>query len=154
MRWLRQWGPAILWAALIWSFSTHFFSSSATEAIFIPLLERLFPQASEETLELIHFFIRKSAHFTEYFIFSLLLLRGIRGERQGWKLRWALATVAMAACYAALDEVHQMFVPERTASPFDSLLDSSGAVAAQILAWLYARWHARRSPSEMADNSA
>ena len=148
MRWLRHWAPAILWAALIWAFSTQVFSGSHTSRIIIPLLEWLFPRAAPETLEALHAVIRKLAHFAEYFVFGLLVLRGVRGERKGWKLSWALATVAIAACYAALDEVHQAFVPERTASPFDSLLDSTGAVAAQLFAWARARWRARRLEKE------
>ena len=32
----------------------------------------------------------------------------------------------VVACYAALDEVHQAFVPGRGASAWDSLLDTSG----------------------------
>jgi len=137
--WLRPWLPAIVWAGVIWVLSTQEFSSAATSRFIRPLLEWFFPQASAETLETLHYAIRKAAHFAEYFVFSLLVLRGIRSERAGWKLTWALATVAIAASYAALDEVHQAFVPERTGSPWDSLLDSSGAVVAQLLAWRSAR---------------
>ena len=139
MRSLRQWSPAILWATAIWFFSTASFSASATSRILIPLLHWLLPQASRETLELLHGLIRKAAHFVEFFIFSLLVLRGIRGERRGWKVAWGLAAVLIAAGYAALDEVHQAFVPGRTASPIDSLLDTCGAVTAQLLAWVRAR---------------
>ncbi len=139
MRWVRQWGPAVAWAAVIAMLSTGHFSASATSRVIVPLLHWLFPQASAETLETLHFAIRKAAHFTEYFILSLLLLRGIRGERSGWIIAWGLATVAIAAGYAALDELHQAFVPGRTGSPWDVLLDSAGAVGAQLLAWLRAR---------------
>lgn len=136
MRWLRQWGPAVAWTAVIAMFSTEHFSAPATSRIIVPLLNWLFPQASPDTLEMLHFAIRKSAHFTEYFILSLLLLRGIRGERAGWIVAWGLAAVAIAAGCAALDEAHQAFVPGRTASVWDVLIDSSGAVGAQLLACL------------------
>jgi VanZ family protein len=136
MRWLRQWAPAVAWAAVIALFSTGHFSASTTSRVIVPLLHWLFPQASAGTLETLHFAIRKAAHFTEYFIFSLLLLRGIRGERAGWIVAWGLAAVAIAAGCAALDEAHQAFLPGRTASAWDVLIDSSGAVGAQLLAWL------------------
>lgn len=145
MRWLRQWGPAMAWAVVIFALSTQTFSAQTTGRIIIPLLHWLFPQAPLKTLAGLHFAIRKSAHFVEYFILSLLVLHGIRGERKAWELRWALATVAIVACYAVLDEVHQAFVPQRTASPLDSLLDTSGAVAAQLFGWAYMQWRARRS---------
>ncbi len=138
MRALRSWYPAILWAAVIWLFSTASFSAPSTSRVILPLLRWVLPGASHEALELMHFLIRKSAHFVEFFVFSLLILRGVRGERAGWKLGWGLAAVLIAACYAALDELHQSFVPGRMASPMDSLLDTCGAAAAQLLAWLRA----------------
>ncbi len=140
MRWLRNWGPAMAWAGAIWVLSTSLFSAKATSRYLIPLLSWLLPHAQQETLNLLHGVIRKTAHFGEYFIFSLLLLRGIRGDRLGWRLTWGLAALAIAACYAALDEVHQAFVPSRGPSPFDVLLDSSGAIVAQV----WARWRAGR----------
>ena len=144
MRSLRPWVPAILWAALIWFFSTAEFSAEGTARIIVPLLHRLLPQASPEQLGAMHLFLRKAAHFVEFFIFSVLALRGLRRERTGWKASWGLAAVVIAAGYATLDELHQAFVLARTASPLDSLLDTCGAVAAQLLAWGRARWRARR----------
>ena len=139
-RWnrLKQWLPAILWAILISLASTDDFSSSHTSTVFLPLLHWLFRSASPEALERMHFFIRKSAHFTEYFVFSVILQRSVRGEDRGWRLRWAIWALAIAAGYSALDEFHQSFVPSRTASPWDSLLDTTGAAAAQVVLGLWA----------------
>jgi len=96
----------------------------------------MFPHASTDTLEVLHAVIRKSAHFTEYFIFSIFLMHGLRGKEGAWSLRLAIWAVLMAAGYAALDEFHQSFVPSRTASPWDALLDTVGASAGQIVLWL------------------
>ena len=145
MRWLRYWGPAIVWATLTWILSTASFSAASTSRFIIPVLHWLLPQASPETLGILHGVIRKSAHFVEYFIFSLLVLRGVCGGRAGWKLSWALATVAIAAAYAALDELHQAFVAERTGSAFDSLLDTCGAAAAQLVVWAFVLRRSRRA---------
>jgi len=49
--------------------------------------------------------------------------------------------VIIAAGYASLDEFHQSFVASRTASPWDALLDTTGAAAAQVVLWL---WHLRK----------
>ena len=142
---LTPWLPAIAWAILISWASTDMFSASHTSQFIIAALHGLFPRASAETLDRLHFFIRKSAHFTEYFAFSFLLLRAIRGENRGWQLRWAIVALAIAAGYSALDEFHQSFVPSRTASPWDSLLDTTGAASAQVLLWIWFRFHARKS---------
>jgi VanZ family protein len=142
LRRLVPWVPALFWAILISYASTDAFSSSHTSVIIIPALHLLFPHAGAETLERMHFFIRKSAHFAEYFIFSLFLMRGVRGNDHGWKLRWAILALIIAAGYSALDEFHQSFVPSRTASPWDSLLDTTGAAAAQFLLWVWIRLRA------------
>jgi VanZ family protein len=138
---LKNWLPAIAWACLISFLSTDVFSSDHTSVFIIPILHRLIPQASAETLELMHAIIRKSAHLTEYFIFSILLIRALRGQENGWKLRWAIWAVVIAAGYASFDEFHQSFVPSRTASPWDALLDTAGASVAQVVLWL---WHLPR----------
>jgi VanZ family protein len=135
--------PAIAWAILISWASTDTFSASHTSIFILPALHRLFRHASPEALERLHYFIRKSAHFTEYFVFSFLLLRAMRGDQRGWQLRWAIAALAIAAGYSALDEFHQSFVPSRTASPWDSLLDTSGAATAQVFLWLWFWFHGR-----------
>jgi VanZ family protein len=138
MSFLRRWVPAAAWAILIFSVSTDTFSSDNTGRIILPFLRWLFPHAQPDTLDLLHHFIRKSAHITEYFIFSILVYRAVKGPQRSWQLRWAILTVAIVAAYSATDEFHQVFVPSRTASPWDSLLDTFGAVIAQVAVWI---WH-------------
>lgn len=137
MLWLKRWGPAIVWAIAISAFSTGVFASENTSRVIIPVLHFLFPHASPDTLEFMHHIIRKCAHFTEYFIFSLLILRGIRAGEKGMRLRWALVTILIVAGYASLDEYHQSFVPGRTAAVGDVLIDTSGGAIAQIVAALW-----------------
>ncbi len=136
MHWLKRWWPALVWALVISGFSTGVFTAEHTSRIIIPVLHWLFPHAARSTLNHIHFFIRKSAHFTEYFILSLLVLRGIRAGRPETRFAWALVVIAIVACYASLDELHQRFVPGRTAAVGDVLIDTSGGVAAQLVAAL------------------
>jgi VanZ family protein len=140
MRWLRHRWPVFVWAAVIWIFSTSWFSAESISPFLFPLLHFLFPHASAQGISLLHTVIRKSAHLAEYALFSLLILRAIRGERREWHVRWAVAAVAIAAGYAATDELHQAFLFSRTPSMIDVLLDTSGAVVAQL--WL--AWRAHR----------
>ncbi len=147
--WLRRWWPALVWAVAISMFSTGAFTSEHTSRVIIPVLHWMFPNASMDTLLLVHHYIRKSAHFTEYFILSLLLLRGIRGENRGTRLAWALMAIALVACYASLDEFHQSFVPGRTAAVGDVMIDTSGGIAAQAIAALVTLWgHVREERRE------
>lgn len=153
--WFRAWWPALLWACLIFTFSTDTFSSEHTAMIFSPLIHWLFPHLSEDKFDLIHRLIRKSAHFTEYFIFCLLLYRGIRADRKGWRWSWGFSAWFVAALYSCLDEIHQAFVVSRTASPYDSLLDSIGALFAfaALLLWFRFRRTKTSSTQEPALNS-
>lgn len=138
---IKYWIPAIVVAILISFFSTHYFSAQQTGRVFIPLLHWLFPSASARTLKLMHFGIRKAAHVTEFGIFSVTVFHGVRGERHGWQLNWAILTLVIAVSYASLDEWHQSFVPLREARFRDVLIDAFGAVLAQVLAWTYAKFH-------------
>jgi VanZ family protein len=139
LAWLWAWWPAIAWAALIFSMSTDTFSAEHTGSILEPILRWIMPHMTEDLFNTIHYAIRKSAHFTEYFVFCLLLYRGVRGSRSGWRWTWGLAALFCAAGYSALDEVHQAFVASRTASAYDSLLDSAGAFAAFAVLWMWFR---------------
>jgi VanZ family protein len=145
-QWLRSWWPAILWAALIFTASTDSFSSDNTASVLYPILHALIPHLTTDQFAVIHHLIRKSAHFTEYFIFYLVLFRGIRAGHSGWRWTWAWAAWLIAAAYSALDEIHQSFVASRTASPWDSLLDSIGALVALAVVYLFYR-HLRSRPA-------
>jgi VanZ family protein len=134
---LRSWWPALLWAAVIFSLSTDTFSAEHTGSALQHLVGWL--HLSEDQFTALHFFIRKCAHFTEYFVFCLLIFRGIRGLRKGWRWIWGLSAWFAAAAYSALDEVHQAFVSSRTASAYDAALDSMGAFVALIALYLYFR---------------
>lgn len=136
MDWLKRWLPALAWAVAISGFSTGAFTAEHTSRIIIPILRWLLPHAATATLYQLHFYIRKCAHFTEYFILSLLVLRGIRAGRPGTRFAWALVVIAIVACYASLDELHQRFVPGRTPAIHDVLIDTTGGAAAQLVAAL------------------
>ena len=154
MAWLRRWWPALLWALVISGLSTASFSAEHTSHYIVPFLHWLLPGASHQTIELLHHLIRKSAHFTEYFILSLLILRGIRAREKGWHLRWALATVLIVAGYAALDEFHQSFVPGRGPAVTDVLIDTSGGIAAQLVASLVVLWGGVRKDRRETETAA
>jgi len=132
-RWPRYWVPIVGWGVLIWTLSTRTFSDIDTAQWIVPLLHWLFPIVSHRNLLRLHVWIRKGAHVTEYFVLSLLLLSGIRHGRPGWRFSWALVALALAACWAMSDELHQAFVPNRGSSPFDVLLDVFGAAAGLVL---------------------
>jgi VanZ family protein len=151
---LIYWIPSICVAALISIFSTHYFSSAETSRILTPLLHWIFPAASPHTLSRMHTAIRKLAHVTEFGVFSIAVFRGVRGEGYGWRWQWALTTLLIAVSYAGLDEWHQSFVPMREARFRDVLIDSTGALLAQVLVWIYAKLHRNSAESAVLDQKS
>jgi VanZ family protein len=144
VEWLKRWWPALVWALVISGFSTGVFTAENTSRIIVPVLHWLFPHASRVRIEHLHHIIRKCAHFTEYFILSLLVLRGIRAGRPGVRFAWALLVIAIVFSYASLDEYHQSFVPGRTAAFRDVLIDTSGGATAQLIVGLFEMIHHAR----------
>ncbi len=131
---LRLWLPTLLWTAVIFAASSDPFSAGNTGSLLEKLIEIIVghPIAPSQ-FDLAHFAVRKAAHLAEYGILGILLFRSFRAERRDWDYRWSLAAVAIAAAVACLDEWHQAFIPSRTASPYDVLIDTIGATLAQVL---------------------
>ena len=131
---LWRYGPPLIWAALIFIGSSDLLSSSHTSSFIIWPLHRLFPHASEATLTAIHFALRKLGHFSEYAVLAWLTARAFRSSSQPWlQERWFWFALAFVVCYALLDEFRQSFVPSRTPSVYDSLIDTSGGLTALLL---------------------
>ena len=118
--------PALTWAAVIFAFSAQ------------PDL----PHVPQSLLDLL---VRKGAHMTEYAILAVLLYRAlvpavVREGPSAPLLAWLLAVA-----YAMSDEVHQSFVPGRTAAVLDVGIDATGALLGLIALHLVHRVRHRRA---------
>ena len=133
--------PVIFCMGFIFWMSTETFSSPKTFSFMEIALRFFFPKISVRELDLIHPVIRKSAHVMEYFILGLLLFRAFRGSSIGsWHWKWSFFSVILVALWAAGDEFHQSFVPTRTASVADVVIDIAGGVLAQFAIILWHRY--------------
>jgi VanZ family protein len=146
LRPILLWGAAALWMVVIFMFSSDnaINSEAKSSAVFSLLSELLSDDAilPGEPLDMV-FFIRKAAHFIEYFILSALVsaawaATALRKGRRGRDARGRAMLFGMAfgAVYAATDELHQYFVPGRAARAADVLLDAAGAAAGAGFVWL------------------
>ena len=144
---LHAWLAVVAWALLISTFSTSWFSGEQTGNFLLPILRTLLPWAQPEHLDAIHALIRKAAHVLEYLVLGVLLVRALREEGLAG-LPLALVAILLGGGWAALDELHQDFVPSRTASPRDVAVDTSGVCAGVALA--LARRRRLLSPSASA----
>jgi VanZ family protein len=142
---LRRYVPLVLWMGVIFFASTGEFSSSNT-AILIQPLRWLFPHMSDERLAFIHFLLRKAGHFTEYAILALFAARTFIGSSHEFlRRRWLVAALILISLYSLSDEYHQSFVASRTASIYDSMIDTIGGLTALIF---IALWRAKRGRNE------
>jgi len=139
MRRIVPWLLVLVWAAVMFNFSTDSFSAEHTSRFIVPILQWLLPHASADTIDALHEVVRKCAHVFEYCVLSVLLFRAVRARATGWTLRWASTALLLTALFAASDEFHQTFVPSRGASVWDVLLDTTAAATAQLVIWLWAR---------------
>jgi len=133
-RLLSRYLPLVAWLVFISFASSDNFSAENTSRIIGPLVLWLHPNTSPETLALIHFVARKIAHFTEYAILAFLAARAFRtSPKAALANRWFLAAFAVVIIYALIDEYHQSYVPSRTASIYDSLIDMSGGLVMLLI---------------------
>jgi VanZ family protein len=133
-RLLWRYGPLIVWAVLIFLGSTDLLSASHTAGFLTKTLLWVFPHTSAATLQTLQLVARKAAHFTEYAIFALLAARAFRNSsRELLRSRWFWLSLFLVVAYALSDEFHQSFVPTRTASIYDSMIDSVGGLTALAL---------------------
>jgi VanZ family protein len=144
---VSKWMPVIAWMLLMFVGSTDVLSAEHTSRFLVPFLLWLDPHISPAAIVSIHFALRKIGHLMEYAILAALLWRGLRGTLVATsKVVVALSTFLAAAAFAASDEYHQSFVPSRTASAHDVMIDCIGAFVAVLLCWTFAR----RNPAYQA----
>lgn len=124
---LRAWVPVAVWLGVIALESTSMASAANTGTWLKMLLSLLPGNLSGPAFQLIHFALRKSGHFIGYGVLGLLFFRALRATVLRSAVRLAGWSVLLTAVVASLDEFHQSFLPSRTGSVRDVLLDTLGA---------------------------
>lgn len=81
----------------------------------------------------------KPAHAFGYFGFGFVIARALAGGLPPWiTLRQALIGLGLASLYAVSDELHQAFVPGRSADIADWYADTAGSALALLACWAWA----------------
>ena len=139
---LRAWWPAVVWTGLIAFESTGLLSSQNTGSMLYALLTRLFGQINFYEFLVFHHYLRKAGHVVGYGMLSVLLLRGWRAtlDRDHAQLgRTALLSWLGTVFVAAMDEWHQSYIPSRTGTWRDVVLDSVAGVVFLLVAYFWLR---------------
>ena len=144
--WLSAWLPVLIGIAVIVLESTPYLGADHTSGPLRRIFQTLFGRVSDLRWDVIHHCIRKSGHFLGYGAIGLAWLRA-------WRMTMpkssfftdALLALLGTGLLASCDEWHQSFLPNRTGSPWDVLLDCAGASAMLCAALIAARF-LRRTP--------
>jgi VanZ family protein len=146
------WLPAIVWLAAVAIFSTQAFGSSNTGSVLRTVLLWLHLNVAEPQFEVLHYAVRKTAHFTAYGILGALFFRALRAtdlHKVIWRWRYVLISLLICFVTASADEIHQTFTIGRTGNWHDVVLDMLGATFVQVTIlfllttkWAHSRWRA------------
>jgi VanZ family protein len=128
-RWLRAFGPALLYMLLIWALSSFPIQVDFSR---VPLRD-------------------KGVHFIEYGMLSVLLTHALRttAPHRNRLAVWATA-VLITLVWGAIDEIHQAFVPGRFSDVGDLIADGCGGAVGSLVYLLIRR--GRRSAQGQLDH--
>jgi VanZ family protein len=138
--WLSAWIPVALGIAVIAMESTEFMGADHTSGPLRLLFEAIFGPLADARWDVVHHLIRKSGHFLGYGAIGLVWLRA-------WWMTLPHSRFLPDACLALLgtalvataDEWHQTYLPNRTGSAWDVLLDCCGALTLQLVVYIFMR---------------
>jgi VanZ family protein len=138
--WISVWLPVVVGIAIIVLESTEAFGSDHTSGPLRRIYEALFGHVSDPRWEIIHHYIRKTGHFLGYGFIGLAWLRAwwLTLPRSRF-LHDAFLALLGTAAVASCDEWHQTFLPNRTGTPWDVLLDCTGAITMQVIVYVFMR---------------
>ena len=122
------WFPVIGWMGFLFPVTNNSLSMSSTSRIIVPVIRWFFPNADEETVHLLHVLIRKFIHFWEYGLLAFLLYRAIQTVNKEDKTKSLFFSGIIAISYGFLDEFLQYFIPSRTGSIIDGIINMAGII--------------------------
>ncbi len=142
---LSAWIPAAICVVLIAISSSDIFSSDSTSHFLRPFAEGLFGHFANRFWDKLLYDLRKTGHFFGYGFVSVVFFRAWRMTFRLSRAYSAVTASLRAAAVALLstlvlsssDEFHQSFLPHRTGSPFDVLLDMSGAITCLLILFTF-----------------
>lgn len=112
---LKLWLPPIIWAAVIFLFSSY-------------------PTVATTEIKWQDFIVKKTFHIFEYAVFTMLFFRALK-ESGVEKKKAGIYSIAAALLYGITDEFHQSFTPGRDSKARDVVFDTIGGLLAIYVIW-------------------
>lgn len=127
---------AIIWMGVIFMFSAQVSdeskssSNKVTSAVVNTVIsikkENISEEKRQKIIEDKTFIVRKTAHFTEYFILGLILILYLQ-TKEKLTTKYIILAIIFCVLYATSDEIHQLFVDGRSCKIMDILIDTCGS---------------------------
>ena len=134
----------ILWMGVIFAFSNQNaevsenvsdgFTSKVVDVVSTVKKDESIKENKKEIIEDSRFFIRKTAHFSLYLGLGILIYLNVKDVK---KINPIIISLIFCILYACSDEIHQMFINERTAKVLDVLIDTTGSLTGILLIYLF-----------------
>lgn len=162
-----SWLLVILWAGVIFYFSSKTAEESTVQSRTVIFSFHVIPEAlisNEETLEFIDGIVRESAHGIEYLILGVLMYNALflclnyRNQEEKLltaetgivctdkyrKINCFLCAWIICCIYAVSDEIHQIPVPGRTFQLLDLIIDFSGSFIGILIGYIKSSFSSHR----------
>ncbi len=146
--WVSAWLPVVIGIGVIMMESTELLGADHTTGPLRWFWESIFGIVSNAHWDVIHHFLRKSGHFFGYGALGLVWLRAWRMTLPHSRFyQNAFLALLGTALVASCDEWHQCYLPNRTGSAWDVLLDCCGAITLLSVVYLSMRIRMLMQPS-------
>lgn len=131
-----KWILVIAWMIIIFMFSNQPANISDEKSRFVVhLFNAVGINLNSVFGSLANFVVRKISHFSEYFIFYLLLFNAFHEKFEIKKVLFL--SLIIVFLYACSDEIHQLFIPGRTGRIRDVIIDTCGGLTSLLCCFYY-----------------
>lgn len=103
------------------------------------ITDNIFQLSNESKIHCIdqlEYIIRKLAHFSIYTVVGILLM-GFVSTYEIEKIKKIYISIVVGIIYATSDEIHQAFIPDRSARLTDVIIDTMGIVLGIIIVLIF-----------------
>ena len=127
----------VIWMIVVFNFSNQggnesSGTSSKVTKIVLDIVTKDKEEHNKQTMEKVEKVIRKGAHYTIYTIGGFLIMNYTYSIEKTKKQK-ILESLLFGSFYAVIDEIHQYFVPGRSARLFDVGIDTLGVLTGILI---------------------
>ena len=127
----------VIWMGIVFNFSNQggnesSGTSSKVTKVVVNIVTKDKEEPNQQTIEKIEKIVRKGAHYTIYTIGGFLIM-SYTYSLEKTKKQKILYSLLFGILYASTDELHQYFVPGRSARLFDVGIDTLGVFTGIII---------------------